>query len=403
MRWPLRFSDSQHSRQRGQLHGRARAVHDAAATGAPAARPQQRTVAPARRPASGPRGGKPAGARSSRTASSGGRDGKPGRGGSRPAQGRLARPGRATSSPAPRTRHATTARRSPRRSPARSSTAPSLAQLKGLPEKLATRVARHLAAAGMLIDERPPDRLRAHPGRPRPRRPARRRPRGLRRGRLRRRRVRRGALRAARRQADERRHRLPARSWPTASAPSAAPNAPWRWPRAPRWPTSTPAAKAEMTIVEAGARRDLGELDAALRTLENAPLNSQDPRRPGSSGCATPTPTPSLAAGRDRGRPRVVPPHRGHRRRRDHRRRRPRPPRWRAAGLTRLGPAARRPGFRPQAGRVVGIRPQGPDAHGRRRRAPAARLVVGGDADDQPGLSAGPAVPCAGGEGAAQR
>ena len=30
-----------------------------------------------------------------------------------------------------------------------------------------------------------------------------------------------------------------------------------------------------MTIVEAGARRDLGELDAALRTLENAPLRSK--------------------------------------------------------------------------------------------------------------------------------
>ena len=36
-----------------------------------------------------------------------------------------------------------------------------------------------------------------------------------------------------------------------------------------------PAAKAEMTIVEAGARRDLGQLDAALRTLELAPLNSK--------------------------------------------------------------------------------------------------------------------------------
>jgi tetratricopeptide (TPR) repeat protein len=34
-------------------------------------------------------------------------------------------------------------------------------------------------------------------------------------------------------------------------------------------------AKAEMTIVEAGARRDMGELDAALRTLENAPINSK--------------------------------------------------------------------------------------------------------------------------------
>jgi tetratricopeptide (TPR) repeat protein len=33
--------------------------------------------------------------------------------------------------------------------------------------------------------------------------------------------------------------------------------------------------KAEVTIVEAGARRDLGEFDAALRTLENAPLRSR--------------------------------------------------------------------------------------------------------------------------------
>ena len=36
-----------------------------------------------------------------------------------------------------------------------------------------------------------------------------------------------------------------------------------------------PAAKAEMTIVEAGARRDLDQLDAALRTLELAPLTSK--------------------------------------------------------------------------------------------------------------------------------
>lgn len=35
-----------------------------------------------------------------------------------------------------------------------------------------------------------------------------------------------------------------------------------------------PDLKAEMTIVEAGARRDRGELDAALRTLEMAPLTS---------------------------------------------------------------------------------------------------------------------------------
>ena len=37
----------------------------------------------------------------------------------------------------------------------------------------------------------------------------------------------------------------------------------------------SPEAKAEMTIVEAGARRDLGQLDAALRTLELAPLMSK--------------------------------------------------------------------------------------------------------------------------------
>ncbi|HRK44739.1 MAG TPA: tetratricopeptide repeat protein, partial [Nocardioides sp.] len=36
-----------------------------------------------------------------------------------------------------------------------------------------------------------------------------------------------------------------------------------------------PAAKAEMTIVEAGARRDMGQVDAALRILEQAPLNSK--------------------------------------------------------------------------------------------------------------------------------
>lgn len=39
--------------------------------------------------------------------------------------------------------------------------------------------------------------------------------------------------------------------------------------------TFAPPLRAEVVIVEAGARRDRGELDAALRTLENAPLNSQ--------------------------------------------------------------------------------------------------------------------------------
>lgn len=36
-----------------------------------------------------------------------------------------------------------------------------------------------------------------------------------------------------------------------------------------------PPLLAEVLIVEAGARRDRGELDAALRTLENGPLNSR--------------------------------------------------------------------------------------------------------------------------------
>ena len=34
-------------------------------------------------------------------------------------------------------------------------------------------------------------------------------------------------------------------------------------------------AKAEMTLVESGARRDMGQLDAALRVLELAPLNNK--------------------------------------------------------------------------------------------------------------------------------
>jgi len=43
---------------------------------------------------------------------------------------------------------------------------------------------------------------------------------------------------------------------------------------APREKLAAPLL-AELTIVEAGARRDRGELDAALRTLENAPLLSK--------------------------------------------------------------------------------------------------------------------------------
>jgi len=45
--------------------------------------------------------------------------------------------------------------------------------------------------------------------------------------------------------------------------------------RSPSVASFPPALKAEMTIVEAGARRDLGQVDAALRVLEQAPLNSK--------------------------------------------------------------------------------------------------------------------------------
>jgi len=148
------------------------------------------------------------------------------------------------------------------------------AQLKGLPERLAARVARHLAAAGMLIDE-DPETAYQHTLAARARAP--------------RLAVVREAtgeaayaaghyaealaeLRAAKRMngataylpimADC--HRAlghPEQALKLAKSPSVA-----------GFPT---AAKAEMTIVEAGARRDLGQLDAALRTLELAPLTSR--------------------------------------------------------------------------------------------------------------------------------
>lgn len=148
------------------------------------------------------------------------------------------------------------------------------AQLKGLPEKLAARVARHLAAAGMIIDEDPQTAYKhTLAARARAARLA----------------VVREAcgeaayaageyaealseLRAAKRMngnsaylpimADcERALGRPDRALALAKNPSVA--------------NFEPDAKAEMTIVEAGARRDMGEIDAALRTLEFAPLTSR--------------------------------------------------------------------------------------------------------------------------------
>ena len=148
------------------------------------------------------------------------------------------------------------------------------AQLKGLPEKLALRVARHLAAAGTLIDTDPTTAYQhTLAARARAARLA----------------VVREAcgeaayaageyaealaeLRAAKRingttaylpiMADcERALGRPERALTLAKSPAVA--------------NFDPATKAEMTIVEAGARRDLGQHDAALRTLENAPLNNK--------------------------------------------------------------------------------------------------------------------------------
>lgn len=148
------------------------------------------------------------------------------------------------------------------------------AQLKGLPEKLAARIARHLAAAGVLVDE-DPETAYQHTLAARARAP--------------RLAVVREAtgeaayaaghyaealaeLRAAKRM-----------NGATAYLPIMAdchralgkPQEALKLAKSPSVANFAPEAKAEMTIVEAGARRDLGQLDAALRTLELAPLASK--------------------------------------------------------------------------------------------------------------------------------
>ena len=62
--------------------------------------------------------------------------------------------------------------------------------------------------------------------------------------------------------------------------------------------TFAPPLLAEVLIVEAGARRDRGELDAALRTLENGPLNSKS-RAPYVARVRYAYAETLLAAGRD--------------------------------------------------------------------------------------------------------
>lgn len=147
-------------------------------------------------------------------------------------------------------------------------------QLKGLPEKLAARVARHLAAAGMYIEDDPELAYQhALAARSRASRLA----------------VVREAcgeaayaaghfaealsdLRAAKRM-----------NGATAYLPMMAdchralgqPEQALKLAKSPSVANFVSEAKAEMTIVEAGARRDMGQLDAALRTLELAPLTSK--------------------------------------------------------------------------------------------------------------------------------
>jgi tetratricopeptide (TPR) repeat protein len=147
-------------------------------------------------------------------------------------------------------------------------------QLRGLPEKLAARVARHLVAAGQLIHTDPRTAYEhTLAARARAARVA----------------VVREAcgeaayaaeqyaealaeLRAARRingaadylpvMADcERALGRPEKALELAKSPAVA--------------NLAPELQAEMTIVEAGARRDMGDAEAAVRTLENAPLRSR--------------------------------------------------------------------------------------------------------------------------------
>ncbi|PVG81833.1 hypothetical protein DDE18_13980 [Nocardioides gansuensis] len=148
------------------------------------------------------------------------------------------------------------------------------AHLKGLPEKLAARVARHLAAAGMLIDEDPEAAYQhALAARSRASRLAV---------------VREAAgeaayaaghyaealaeLRAAKRMNGATDY-LPIMA--DCHRALGQPEQAIKLAKSPSVVNFAPEAKAEMTIVEAGARRDMGQLDAALRTLELAPLTSK--------------------------------------------------------------------------------------------------------------------------------
>lgn len=212
-----------------------------------------------------------------------------------------------------------------------------LAQLKGLPEKLAQRVARHLAAATELIDS-DPETAYQHTlaAKARAQRLA----------------VVREAtgeaayaaghyaealadLRAAKRMNGATDY-LPIMA--DCHRALGQPEQALKLARSPSVPGFKAPAKAEMTIVEAGARRDLGQYDAALRTLELRAPSLEPPRAVGGATALRLRGRP----GRRRpagGRARLVPPHPRHRQRRDHRRGRA----GRAARAGGRGVAVRRP------------------------------------------------------------
>jgi tetratricopeptide (TPR) repeat protein len=149
-----------------------------------------------------------------------------------------------------------------------------LQQLKGLPEKLASRVAKHLVAAGQLLDSDPTTAYQhTLAARARAARIA----------------VVREAcgeaayhageyaqalseLRAARRMNNSTDF-LPVMA--DCERALGRPEKALELARTPAVAELPDPVKAEMTIVEAGARRDLGQLDAALRTLEAAPLRTR--------------------------------------------------------------------------------------------------------------------------------
>lgn len=147
-------------------------------------------------------------------------------------------------------------------------------QLRTLPEKLATRVARHLVAAGLVIDEDPAVAYQhTLAARARAARIA----------------VVREAcgeaayaageyaealseLRAAKRMSGSVAHLAVIADCERALG---RPEKALEVARSAGVQQLDPAGRAEMVIVEAGARRDLGSFDAALRTLKAAPLHSR--------------------------------------------------------------------------------------------------------------------------------